>query len=317
MNEQQQSNQNTPAAPAETAPRQYEGTCYIGVVGAEAENGECRDSINRLARRNGDIGPQLVRGTKGYETRQMHFDNWLGKTDCAFMFLMDSDMVFPQDALERLRSRKMPYLSGMYLRRRIAPVAPVWLGLNEHKNFPMVPVLEVPKDTTIVEIAASGWGCILIHRDVAKAVKALLKDEPEVIEDDMDLWPYNLPRIMTALDVLETISKRPDVPAIALAEYVQILREEIRPLRGVKDVVGSDLRFPFFARLAGFPLFLDTSVRCKHMLNYALSIDDFENLPKEAKADLEGQVNLITDAETTKLKQAESLFNMLRIEGRP
>jgi hypothetical protein len=298
-------------------PKQYEGAVYIGVVGSEAENGECRDSIAQLARRTGDVGPQFIRGTKGYEVRQMHFNNWLEKTDCAFMFLMDADQIFPPDALERMRSRQMPYLSGMYLRRQFAPVAPVWLTLNADRNFPLIPALEIPADTGLTEIAASGWGCILIHRDVVTAVRALLKGEPEVIEDDMDLWPYDLNKIMAALEVLKTLSKRQDVAAAAMAEYVEILSQEIKPLRGAKDVVGSDIRFPFYARLAGFPLFLDTSVRCKHMLNYPLGIEDFEHMNKDVKANLESQVDRITNIETRKLKQAESVFNLLRIEGRP
>jgi hypothetical protein len=57
------------------------------------------------------------------------------------------------------------------------------------------------------------------------------------------------------------------------------LKEEIRPLRAVKDIVGSDIRFPFYARLAGFDLHGDSAVLCEHMLNYPLNPNDYISQP--------------------------------------
>ena len=193
------------------------------------------------------------------------------------MLILDGDMIFPKDTLEKLRSRDLPFLSGTYLRRTYAPPAPVWF--EDGNTFPYRPWTKPFEEGKLYKVGASGWGCIYIKREVVEAVKPFLKGEQFVLEDDMDVYPYDLARVMLAIDTLENLSSK-DVPAKALADYVRILREEIRPLRGVKDMIGSDLRFPFFAKLAGYDLYLDTSVLCGHMLNYKLQPTDFITMPK-------------------------------------
>jgi hypothetical protein len=251
----------------------YEGSCYIGVVGGEAENGLCRDSIERIQRRDGD-GLSFIRATKGYDARQMHLNNWYEKNEHPFILFLDHDMIFPPETLERLRSWKLPYISGAYLRRRYAPMAPVWFDYPaEPGTMPMTPFTGIFLKDTLYKIGASGWGCVLLHRDVVTAVKALLKGEQEILEDDMDIYPYDIKRVMWAIHALD--NGLTTMTASQARNAIDALKEEIRPLRGVKDVVGSDLRFPFYARLAGFDMYLDTAVLCDHMLNYPLSPNDF------------------------------------------
>lgn len=246
----------------------YKGSCYIGVVGSEDENGECRDTIERIERKTGDTAPVFIRATKGYEARQMHLNNWYENTKHPFMLLLDSDMKFPVHTLKRLRAHGLPFVSGLYMRRRYAPIAPVWFEQGEAGAMPMTPFTAVPMENTIYKLGASGWGCILIHRDVVTATRPLLKGEAEIIEDDMDVYPYDLRVVMDALNNFSDDNAR---------ETIEVLRKEIRPLRGLKDSVGSDIRFPFFARLAGFELHGDTGVMCEHMLNYPISPMDYVN----------------------------------------
>lgn len=246
----------------------YKGSCYIGVVGSEDENGECRDTIERIERKTGDAAPVFIRATKGYEARQMHLNNWYENTKHPFMLLLDSDMKFPVHTLKRLRAHGLPFVSGLYMRRRYAPIAPVWFEQGEAGVMPMTPFTAVPMENTLYKLGASGWGCILIHRDVVTATRPLLKGEAEIIEDDMDIYPYDLRVVMDALNNFSDDNAR---------ETIEVLRKEIRPLRGLKDSVGSDIRFPFFARLAGFELHGDTGVMCEHMLNYPISPMDYVN----------------------------------------
>lgn len=244
--------------------KKYTGSCYIGVVGGEMENGLCRDSINAIQKRRYDEGPFFIRATKGYEARQQHLDNWYNKSGKPFLLLLDHDMIFPPDTLEILRSHKLPYVSGYYPRRTLAAL-PVWFDNQEPGVMPMRPMVSIPEDRALYPIGASGWGCILMHRDVVAAVKPLLKGEPEIIEDDMDVLPYDLKRIIQAI---AEIKQAPD-------RSQKILQSEIRPLRGVKDAVGSDIRFPFFAKLAGFQLWGDTGVKCQHMTSYPVKYEDY------------------------------------------
>lgn len=269
--------------------KRYTGTVYIGTVGPDLEPGYCRDSIEAIHRRNGDGEPVYVRATKGYEARQAHMDRWINETTHDFALFLDHDQIFPPETLERLRSHKLPYVSGLYMRRRFAPVAPVWYKLPPRGKWPMEPWVTEPERNKLHKLGASGWGCILIHRDVVAAVEPLLKGERLVIEDDMDIWPYDLERVFSALNGLtDLVTTEPPerVLRAALKEYEQTLRDEIRPLRAHKGVVGSDLRFPFFAREAGFVLMGDPEVRCAHNLFYPLQCDDFSALPEDLKVRL-------------------------------
>lgn len=246
--------------------KQYTGSVYIAVVGSENEPGICRDSIENIARRAKDTRPQFIRATKGYEARQMHLNKWYNETKHPFIFFLDHDMLFPPFALERLRAHKKPYVSGFYMRRTIRPVYPVWFEQGQPGVMPMRPLTAVLERDKTYPIGASGWGCMLIHRDVIAAMKPILKGEPEIIEDDMDVYPYDMKEVIAG-------------------------REKIQPLRGVKDTVGSDIRFPFYARLAGFDLMGDTGVCCEHVTNYPISIDDWLNMPAYGMRDISLAVN--------------------------
>lgn len=267
---------------------------YIGVVESEISYGVCRDSIERIRATEKDTRPYFIRATKGYEARQLHFNNWLHKTDFEYMLLLDGDMIFPENTLERLLSHNLPYISGTYLRRDYKPISPVWF--EDGYEFPYKPYTSKFEENKLYKIGASGWGCVLIHREVPTAMTPFLKGEPFVIEDDMDVMPYNLHRIMGAIKAIE----EGDTKA------VKILREEIQPLRWVKDAVGSDLRFPYFAKLAGYDLYLDTGVMCSHMLNYPLHPSDFLQTSDDVINKLSESVNERWNAERQRLIFAET-----------
>jgi len=241
------------------------GTVYIGVVGPETDYAVCRDSIQNLERRQGDVPPRFVRATKGYEARENHIQYFLKETDSAFILLLDHDMIFEADTLERLRRHGRPFVTGLYMRRRYQPILPVWYHPFDGQ-WPMKPFTEPPERGRLHRLGASGWGCILIHRDVLVAMRPILKGEDYVIEDDMDVWPYDLKKVLAG-------------------------EEKIRVLRGLHDVVGSDLRFPFYAKVAGYQLWGDPDVRPTHMLNYPLSPDDFEGLPSDLVSPVAARVD--------------------------
>ncbi len=267
--------------------KQYDGTCYIGIVGNEIEECLCRDSVQALYTRAGDGSPTFVRATKGYEARQSHIDKFLNSNH-SFIFLVDQDNRLPPDALERLRSHRLPYVSGLYMRRQLTPMAPIWF-LPWSGKWPYEPWLEVPERGKLHLIGASGWGCILIHREVVLAVRAQLKGEWEVLEDDMDIMPYDLKTITDALAGLRAlVNEKPSQRILlpALQHHLEILENEIQPLRIDKSIVGSDIRFPYFALKAGYQLYGDPDVRCGHHLNYHLTPDDYNQMPQEALQNL-------------------------------
>jgi len=252
----------------EKTEKKYEGTVYLGAVGSGIEHAICRDSIQRIEMRQGDTGVHFIRATKGYEARQSHINIFLqGGHD--FILLLDSDMTFEPDTLEKLRSHKKPYVSGLYMRRNWQKLGTVWYRPFTG-SFPFEPWVGKVSDG-LHEIGASGWGCILIHRDVILAVRELLKGEWEVLEDDMDIMPYDIRQIMRAINGLNKLCKKTEkIDTIEVKAYVDVLRAEIVPLRCDRGMVGSDIRFPFFAQLAGYQLLGDGSVRPGHVVDFPL-----------------------------------------------
>lgn len=267
----------------EAKTKQYTGSCYIAVAGGEHEIGICRDSIDAIRKQPKDEGPYFNRGTKGYESRQAHLNNWYYETKHPFILFLDHDMLFPENTLERLRAHKKPFVSGFYMRRMIRPTTPIWFEQNRPGVMPMKPLLAVLEKDKTYPIGASGWGCMLIHRDVVTAMKQILKGELEIIEDDMDVFPYDLKAVLAG-------------------------KEKITPLRGIKDeIVGSDIRFPFYARLAGFDLMGDTGVLCHHMTYYPVSIDDWLNQAAMYVRDISLEVNKEDAKEREKIQKAVTL----------
>jgi hypothetical protein len=289
-------------------------TTYIGVVGGDHDYPECRDSIQAI-NRNGTDELRFVRATKGFEARQMHLNNFRASNH-DWCLLLDHDQIFPPDTLTRLRAHERPYLSGYYMRRRVAPILPVWYEYPKVNRFPYRPWIGEPERGTLHRLGASGWGCILIHRQVVEAVRAILKGEPEVLEDDLDVWPYDLNKIMTALRALEALAAAPPIPdnlLPALRSHVQVLHQEIRPLRCKKDNIGSDIRFPFFAREAGYTLWGDPEVRCKHVYHYPLSPDDYTaSINEDVRAQIAGMVDEDQRGERAALRAAWQAM-----EGKP
>lgn len=285
-------------------PKKYTGSCYIGVVGSDTEIGICRDSIENIERNKSDEGPVYVRATKGYEARQMHINKWYNETKHPFILLLDHDMIFPPDTLKRLRAHKLPYVSGFYMRRMIRPVAPVWYEHGEPGVMPMLPSTIAYEKNTLYKIGASGWGCMLIHRDVVRDTRKLLKGEPDIIEDDMDLYPYDLQKLIQARNVILKSLKGEAVTEKQAKEALETFVNEIRPLRAVKDVVGSDIRFPFYARLAGYEMWGDTGVMCGHTTQYPVELNDWLNQPLWAMRDIAIQIHEENRKESDRLQKA-------------
>jgi len=128
------------------------------------------------------------------------------------------------------------------MRRRFAPMFSVWFEPFDGV-WPLMPFTDDPERGRLHELGASGWGCILLHRDVIEGTRPYLDGYQEVLEDAM----YDL--------------------------------------RGEKDIIGSDIRYPILAKQAGFTLWGDPDVRPKHIVSYPLSPDDYSGTPESIRAE--------------------------------
>ena len=113
---------------------------------------------------------------------------------------------------------------------------------------------------------------------------------------------------MESINRLAEMPERTRVDKIALKAHVKVLQEEIKPLRGFKSNVGSDVRFPFYAKLAGYQLIGDSGAPCGHMLNYPIAPADypgmFPDYTEEMTAELTKQMLELWSAEQKKIDAA-------------
>ena len=150
-----------------------------------------------------------------------------------------------------------------------------------------------------------------------KAMVLRKKGEPFVLEDDMDVWPYDLARILAAMRGLRTLTTETNALSLetlrrSVDEYTCVLEQEIRPLRVLKEHIGSDIRFPFFAREAGYRLMGDPAVQPAHIVNYPLDPSDYEQgmmsdgKPTKALIDLKAKIGKDLRANRARLREAQA-----------
>jgi hypothetical protein len=94
-------------------------------------------------------------------------------------------------------------------------------------------------------------------------MKPLLRGRRWILEHDMAVEPYDLGKVLAG-------------------------EEQLVPLRGDFDtVMGSDLRFCYYLRKAGFTLWGDADVDCKHYISYGIAGQrDYDNLSDDKPGDI-------------------------------
>lgn len=277
---------------------------YIAISGSEMEYPDARDSIQLIQRREGDSHLNFIRATKGYESRQAHITKFM-ETDFDYILFLDADHVFPRHTLERLRSHGLPFVSGFYVRRRYDLVAPVWY--EPYKGvLPLAIWSAQVEPDGLYEIGASGWGCLLVHRDVITAVRSVCKGEWEVLEDDMDIMPYDLRVVLGSIRGLRRWVNTPaEHRTTEDAEaHVAALEREIVPLSYVKNPTGSDVRFAVFAKMAGYQLIGDAGVNARHIVDYPIGLGDYQRYLAATPGKLEGEIKERTAEERAQFEAA-------------
>jgi hypothetical protein len=85
---------------------------------------------------------------------------------CDYLFFLDSDVVPPPDAVERLIARNVPVVSGVYARRSPPETLPVAM-INGQWLSPRLP------KNKLLDVHLVGAGCLLVKREVLKALPPL------------------------------------------------------------------------------------------------------------------------------------------------
>jgi len=105
--------------------------------------------------------------TRGDSARQQHCEIFMAEPDkWDALLLLDGDQTFPHDLIDCLWSHGVDIVSGLYFRRTFPP-APLWYCRSD--RWPLQPMFEwkhLINDKGLVPIGATGFGCVLIKRNV-------------------------------------------------------------------------------------------------------------------------------------------------------
>lgn len=160
---------------------------------------------------------------------------FLDDTRCDWLWFIDTDMVFRPDTLERLLAaadpKERPIVGALcfsVLRGDQREIIPTIYQFNDDGHFARA--MDLPPDG-VHRVAATGTGCLLIHRSVLEAI-AKHKPNPDGPAWGETSWPW----------FKWSDWDGPDGP----------------------DVMGEDLTFCLRATAAGFPIHVDTRIDVGH-----------------------------------------------------
>jgi hypothetical protein len=147
-------------------------------------------TTNQRVVRPGGGELRVLGGAGGIPTnRNKITQRWLAETDADWLWFIDSDMGFAPDTLDRLiesadpvnrpvmgglcfaglRRKPVPGQLGYEERFLIQPTVYEWVELSDQVGFR--PIVDYGRDQ-VIEVAATGAACIVIHRSVAEKVAA-------------------------------------------------------------------------------------------------------------------------------------------------
>ena len=139
---------------------------FLAGVSGSMQHIKSLDSIwNELVTREGDdFGYKY--GSVGWASRMELCDTFLAKPEFDALFMIDMDMKFPPDALEKLRFHDVDMVTGHYFKRMTDPMVSI---IQIEKDGELIPLRDIPSEG-LHPIVTTGMGCLLIKREVIEAV---------------------------------------------------------------------------------------------------------------------------------------------------
>lgn len=151
-----------------------------------------------------------------------------------YLFFLDSDVILPKDALQKLLSHNLPLVCGIYKSKKPNGFwNAIWMkSLTPDGKEAFVPVASWTDRLFAVDV--TGCGCMLAHRKVFEGIRA----------------KTDLPFFMWTKDRDPELLKKMNIPT------------ELMPLMGE---ISEDFWFCLLAKYCGFPVVIDGDVLCGHI----------------------------------------------------
>lgn len=178
--------------------------------------------------------------------------------DVKSVLFIDTDMVFPPDALQILRAFDKPVISALAFTKS-PPFKP--LMYNRANAGGWNPVLKWDKDE-LLKVDAIAGGFLLVKTSVFKKIDPPWFASPTVLEH---VCHEEVDKLVNSKCKPEDVVRR-----------VKALYKQYSPKPGTKrTVLGEDIYFSEKCRKANVPIFVDTSMRIGHMGRHCFSYADF------------------------------------------
>jgi hypothetical protein len=177
---------------------------------------------------------------------------FLNETDAEWLWFIDTDQTFDADTLDRMLASADPHqrpilgaLVFSYSRGDAQEIVPtLWTVHNEA----FVRITQIPAGEQYLTLAATGTGCVLIHRSVLEAVRDLPVPTRPEITFGQTAWPW--------------------------FQYSDWINADGHP-----DVMGEDLTFFLRAAAAGYPTTVDTTIEVGHVKTTEITRASYERQP--------------------------------------
>lgn len=139
----------------------------IGVATAEfARRADFYDYFNAFQKPENSICT-FAHGQSPARNRNLIIEQALN-LGCTHVFFMDDDVILPFDALTRLLTHDKDIVSGLYLMRNY-PHKPI--AFDTYDDAGRCHHLDIQNKSGLIEVCATGLGCLLIKTDVFRQLE--------------------------------------------------------------------------------------------------------------------------------------------------
>ncbi len=236
--------------------------------GIDPETQMCLDQLCSFNIRNGNL--VLLKKCSG----SMIADNRNNiirdaiKQDAKYVLFIDTDMVFPHNAIQWMEQHNKPVVSAVAFAKQI-PFVP-----NMYKRVEVggwKPMLDWKKDE-LIQVDCIGGAFILVKTSVFKKMNGPWFASPSILEHVCH----------EEVDKIVNSKKKPDE---IIADIKRIYKRFEHIGNDGGGVLGEDYYFSEKCRRANVPIYVDTSLRIGHVGRYMYSYNDFSDQARRGAFD--------------------------------
>jgi hypothetical protein len=181
-------------------------------------------------------------------------------------FWIDSDMQFPPDAIDRIRSHSLAVTSGIVARKGVRAICV--------QTLPGTEKIVVGAGGGLIEVLYAGTGFLHVRREVYAAIQQKLALPLCNAQFGRPMVPFFLPMIVPWVGPSCREGRLPAAAGETSNVQQPVTSPSSLPAEGTYWYLGEDYSFCERARQCGYKIMADTSIRLWHIGSYAYGWED-------------------------------------------